>query len=351
MSEPAWMIYGANGYTGALAAEIAVKRGKRPVLAGRTADRIRPLAERLKLDYRTFGLDRPEDIRKGLDGMAAVLHCAGPFSATSRPMVDGCLAAGVHYLDITGEIEVFEAIAARHEEARAAKVALMPGVGFDVVPSDCLAASLHRALPDATELELAFGGFNRISPGTLKTVVEGIPHGSKIRKDGKIVSIPAGSRTRPLRLGGKSYTGVSIPWGDVSTAYQSTGIPNITVYVPVPAPVIAGMRIGRPFLPLFGRPAVQRFLKNQVERHVTGPDESYRQSARVYLWGCVRNASGKTVEGTLEISEVYLFTVDAALAATERVAAGEVPGGAWTPSKAFGAGFVTRLPGAKLQIG
>ncbi|MEW6777333.1 MAG: saccharopine dehydrogenase NADP-binding domain-containing protein [Bdellovibrionota bacterium] len=351
MSDPAWMIYGANGYTGKLAAEKAASLGKKPVLAGRREEAIRPLAERLGLPWRAFSLDSPQEALEGLKGVSLVLHCAGPFSATSKPMVDACLKAGAHYLDITGEIDVFETIHARTEEAKKAKCVLMPGVGFDVVPSDCLAASVAKALPGATELEIAIAGFGSASPGTTKTAVEGIADGGKVRKNGKIVSVPPGNKTREaLFPDGEKRFCVSMPWGDVSTAYYSTGVPNITVYFAMPRSVSIGMKLSRPFLPLFGLKPVQNFLKDQVEKRVKGPSETERKRGKVYLWARAADGKGKSVEGTLEVPEGYTFTVDAALACAERVLAGEVPGGAWTPSKAFGADFVTRLPGTKMAV-
>ncbi len=350
MSDTPWMIYGANGYTGALAAERAVKQGLKPVLAGRSADKIRPLAEKLGLEWRAFALTPVEEAAKSLKGMKAVLHCAGPFSATSRPMVDACIRAGVHYMDITGEIDVFESSFARDADARAAGVVLMSGVGFDVVPSDCLAATLKNALPDATDLELAFSGLPNVSPGTAKTAVENLPNGGKARVDGRLVNVPAAWRSRDITFSGKTQSCVTIPWGDVSTAYVSTGIPNIAVYVPMPRAAIMGMKLGRPFMGLLGAAPVQNFLKGQIEKRVKGPSEQHRATGRVNLWGQAKNAAGKTVTAELEVPEGYDFTVTAALACTVRILAGEVPGGAWTPSKAFGADFVTRLPGTRLTV-
>src|SRR5437763_343698 len=176
----AFLVYGANGYTGQLIAELARERGERPILAGRSEDKVRPLAERLGLPWRAFDLDHPD-----LHDVQLVLHCAGPFSATSRPMVDACLAAGAHYLDITGEVEVFESVLARDAEARGRRIVLLPGTGFDVVPSDCLAALLHRQLPSATRLELAFAPPGRSSPGPIKLAVDALPRGGLVRRGGE----------------------------------------------------------------------------------------------------------------------------------------------------------------------
>ncbi len=219
------MIYGANGYTGELIAREAVKRGERPVLAGRNAAAIEPLARELGLEWRAFDLARPD-----LSGVQLVLHCAGPFMHTSRPMVDACLAAGVHYLDITGEIAVFEAVFRRDAEARQRRVTLLPGVGFDVVPTDCLAAQLHAELPDANELWLAFFTRSGVSRGTLRTMIEGAGLGGAIRRDGRIKVVPQMYDVQEIPFTSGPKLAMTIPWGDISTAYRSTGIPNIRVY-------------------------------------------------------------------------------------------------------------------------
>ena len=349
MTENPWMIYGANGYTGELIAREAVARGLRPVLAGRNATAVTALAAELGLDSRAFSLDDPAGTARGIGGMAAVLHCAGPFVRTSKPMVEACLAAGAHYLDITGEIAVFEPILGRRgEDARRAGVALLPGVGFDVVPSDCLAARLARELPDATELTLAFasdgGGISR---GTLKTMIESLPAAGAVRRDGKIVPVPVAFDAREIDFGGalgKRWT-MTIPWGDVATAFYSTGIPNIRVYTGTPPAAIRRARLFAPFLPLAGLKPVKRLLLRRVDRREPGPGPEARARARSFLWGEVKNASGATVTATLETPEGYRLTALSSVECARRAAAGLVPPGAWTPSKAFGAGYVTELPG------
>jgi short subunit dehydrogenase-like uncharacterized protein len=343
-----WMIYGANGYTGELAAREAARRGLSPILAGRNAEAVGRLARELGLQSRAFSLDDPQGTAAELYGVQAVLHCAGPFVHTSAPMVAACLATGAHYLDITGEIPVFEAVLARGEEARRAGVALLPGVGFDVVPSDCLAARLAAALPDATELILAFYAHpGSASRGTLKTMIESLPHAGAVRRNGRIVPVPVAYDAREIDFGGRAGKrwAVTIPWGDVSTAYHSTGIPNIRVYSGAPPAMIRRMKRLAPLLPLAGWAPVKRFAQRWVERRVTGPTPEQRETGRVYLWGEVRNAAGRTATATLETPEAYRFTAVSAVAAAERVLAGKVQPGAWTPSKAFGADFVTELPG------
>lgn len=350
MSDRPWMIYGANGYTGTLAAEKAVEEGLRPVLAGRSADRIRPIATRLGLEWRAFDLGDLREVAKGIKNVDLVLHCAGPFSRTSAPMVEACLKTGTHYLDITGEIDVFEAVHARGEEAKRAGSVLLPGVGFDVVPSDCLAAMVAGRVNDPTDLEIGFTALGKISPGTLKTMIENLPEGGRERRDGVIRRTRPAEKAKKIPFSRGTRWAVAIPWGDVSTAYYSTGVPNITTYMAVPHSQIRLMRLSRPFAPVLGLKPVQRVLKGLVDRFVKGPNEEERARGRVHLWARAVNRSGDAMEATLDVPEGYRFTVLAALACTRGVLSGDVPPGAWTPASAFGADFVTRLPETELKL-
>ncbi len=339
----AFLIYGANGYTGELISRLARERGESPILAGRSADKVRPLADRLGFPWRAFGLDRPD-----LRDVRLVLHCAGPFSATSRPMVDACLAARAHYLDITGEIDVFEAVLDRDDEARRHGVVLLPGTGFDVVPSDCLAALLKQRLPSATKLELAFAPLGRSSPGTLKTSIESLPRGGLVRRGGKLVRVPPAHEVREIPFADKRRLAMSIPWGDVATAWRSTRIPDITVFISAKPSMVRAARLSRFTAPLLALPPVQQYLKFRIERTVRGPDAAERARGGAQFWGRVSDGA-RSLEMTMSLPEGYTFTAHAALECAKRVLAGEVGPGAWTPSLAFGAGFAGSLPG--VQVG
>jgi short subunit dehydrogenase-like uncharacterized protein len=346
MNATQWMIYGANGYTGRRIAEQAAARGLRPVLAGRDAARIRPLADRLGCTHRQFALDDPARVAAGLEGMGLVLNCAGPFSRTAEPMIEACLRAAVHYLDITGEIEVIEAAAARNARAAAAGVVLIPAVGFDVVPSDCLAALLAQRLPAANLLQLAFSGTGRLSPGTARTVLEALPQGGRVRRDGRIVAVPLACKTIRVELADGPRTGVSVPWGDVASAWHTTGIPNIEVYLMMPEGQARWMRrLGR-LAPLLRLPLPIDWIRAGLSHFMAGPEAD--QAGGTLLWGRVSNAEGRQAEATLTTPEAYRLTVLSALAAVERVLAGGVGRGFLTPAKAFGVEFVLSLPEVRL---
>jgi short subunit dehydrogenase-like uncharacterized protein len=337
-----WLLYGANGYTGELVARLAVARGERPILAGRSGVPVRALAAELDLPYRVFEV---ADARDGLAGVDVVAHCAGPFAATAGPVVDACLATGTHYLDITGEVDVFEAVFARDEAARTAGVVLLPGAGFDVVPTDCLAVALARALPGATALELAFLAGGGMSRGTTRSGIEGLATGNLRRVDGALVPTPFGdpSRVVPLPVSGPTRMG-AIRWGDLSTAYRSTGIPNITTYTGLP-----------PLGPLLG--VGVRLLGVGPLRYVTsalvgalgaGPDAGRRRITRSEVWGEVRDAAGRTRTATLVGPNGYDLTADSVLRAVGFLAAGSGPAGAitpgaHTPGTAFGPDYLNLL--------
>jgi len=336
---PPWLLYGANGYTGELIARRAVAAGERPVLGGRSAASVGRLAGELGLEQRVFALDDPAAVDRGLEGMKAVLHCAGPFSRTAGPMAEGCLRARAHYLDITGEIEVFEGMAARGAAALRAGVTLLPGVGFDVVPSDGLAAHLHGRLPSATHLALGFQGSGRLSRGTATTMVENLHRGGAVRREGRIVRVPAAWRTRVIDFGAGPVAAITIPWGDVATAYHTTGIPNIEVYTVVPRTTRLLFKAARPLAPLLATGPVQSLLKRRIQSGPPGPSAAHRARARSLLWGEARDTS-QVVVSRLDTLEGYELTSRTALLALQCVVAGGVGAGFQTPSRAFGADFV-----------
>jgi short subunit dehydrogenase-like uncharacterized protein len=340
------LIYGATGYAGKRITHAAVARGLRPILAGRDPEKLRVLAARFNLTWRACSLDDPQKLDEALSGIAAVLHVAGPFSATSRPMLDACLRTHAHYLDITGEIDVLEACAARDAESSRAGIMLLPGVGFDVVPSDCLAAHMKLRMPEAKQVTLAISITGGISRGTALTAIESIGQGTRVRRDGKIVSL-----VRPLRreidFGRGPAPAVAMSWGDVATAYHSTGIADITVFFrrTGPVDVISGMgQWTRRLFSTAGGLALLRWLLRFLPE---GPSDAERAAGRCILIGEAGDATGQVIRARLETPEGYSLTILTSLTIAERVIAGAAKPGFQTPSMAFGPDFILQIPGTQ----
>lgn len=341
-----WLLYGANGYTGELIAREAVRRGHRPILAGRNKTQIQALAKELNCPSRVFGLDDQTATLVALEDVAAVLNCAGPFSQTAGLMMQACLVSHVHYIDITGEIAVFELASELSEKAVRARSVLCPGAGFDVVPTDCMAASLLAALPDATHLALAFATQSTSSIGTTKTTLEMLGSGGKIRKDGKIVTVPFAYRTRQVDLGEGVRDVMCIPWGDVSTAYHTTGIPNVEVYVSAPPEATQRMKTADKWRGVLSNGFVQWLLKKQVSRGPRGPSQTERECNPTLVWGEVTNAVHERKVGRIRTANGYALTIQSALAILERLLPERELSGFITPAKLMGANFVESLPGS-----
>ena len=345
-----WLLYGATGYTGRLTVAAAVADGLKPILAGRNESAVKALAEEYGLPWRAFELGDAAATQAGLSGCRAVLHCAGPFSATSQPMISACLEEGVHYLDITGEIPVFANAHRQSEEASHRDVLLIPGVGFDVVPSDCLAARLVQKLPAATHLTLAFDAGGGPSPGTAKTAAEGMTKGGCVRRDGKLRRVPPGWKSRTVPFASGARNAATIPWGDVYTAFVSTGVPNIEVYMAMPPARVAQLRRMRYLAPLLGLGPVQAWMKRRIEKNVKGPSDEKRASTRSQLWGEAVSADGRRVCATMTAPNGYELTVISSLAITRHVLENDIEGGYYTPSLLMGSEFAETLPGVSMQF-
>ncbi len=351
MPSETWMLYGANGFSGKLIAHLAAERGHSPILAGRRAEAIVPLARKYGFDYRVFDLNDKATLEAELKRIDIIALAAGPFEYTSRPVIDACIATKTHYLDITGEISVFEAIHRRNDELSKAGVVAIPGVGFDVVPTDCLAKALAEALPDGLTLELAFTGAGGMSKGTTKTMLLNVGDGGAIRENGEIVRVPAAWRVKDVDFPHGRRTVMSIPWGDVSTAFYSTGIPNIVAYTGVPPRSAKMIKRMRPLLPITKVASVRSVLNRYIDRRVDGPNQDVLENGRTYVWAKVVTPDGRSIEGTAITPNGYTLTASSTVAAVEKLQTGDFGPGALTPSVAFGASYLSHLPGCEMQLG
>ncbi|MCE3045122.1 trans-acting enoyl reductase family protein [Legionella sp. 16cNR16C] len=339
-----WMIYGANGYSGKLIAREAKSRGLNPILAGRDSHSITELAKDLGLQSRVFDLSDQQNLCTQLADVKLILNCAGPFSSTSQAMINACIQSRVHYLDITGEISVFEYAQKQDNSAKAANIILCPGVGFDVIPTDCLAAQLKQQLADANYLALGFDSKSGLSAGTAKTAVEGLALGGRARVNGLIQTVPLAWKTRTIDFGRGEKLATTIPWGDVSTAFHTTRIPNIEVYIPMSPKRVSMLKRLNYLRWLLGFKWVQNFLKSRAARQ-KGPDNEQLQKQLTYVWGEVKNDRGDIKTLRFATANGYALTVTGSLAIVEHLLETEINAGYKTPSQIMGADFITKLPG------
>jgi short subunit dehydrogenase-like uncharacterized protein len=353
MSRSGFMIYGAYGYTGELIARQAVARGHRPLLAGRRRSELDRLGRELGLDTVCVALDDGDALARALEQVDVVCHAAGPFVHTSAPMVAACIAAHTSYIDITGEISVFRQVFARHADAERAQIALLPGAGFDVVPSDCLARFVADAVPEADQLVIAFASLGRPSAGTAKASFEGVLRGNFVRRGGVLEEIAWGEGVTEVRFSDRPRTVLPIPWGDLETAYRTTGIPNITTLMAVPEGAGRLLALARPvtsavfpkLMAGLGASGVREVLLSAIERYVKNPDARARQAGRAYLWARASAPNGQGREAWLETVDGYALTAESAVLALEKIQK-QRPIGALTPARAFGADFVLEIHGS-----
>ncbi len=342
------LLYGANGYTGTLIARMAGDYKVRPILAGRREETIKPLAEELGYDYRVIDLKDPIALDKVLSEVTLVLHAAGPFKHTAKPMIEACLRAGKHYLDITGEIGVYEMAKTYHQQALAKGVMVMPGVGFDVVPTDCIALHLKNKLPDAISLKLAFAGLGGgVSRGTATTMAEGMGEKGARRINGKITPVPLGEHGMWLEFGEKKIFMMSIPWGDVSTAYQTTGIPNIETFTAMPQKTFKVLKYQFLFNWLLRTSFMRERQLKKIRSKPAGPSDERRAKSKSLVWGEATNASGANVSAKIKTPEGYTLTAISSLIIAKKVLDGNYKPGYQTPAGCFGEGLIFEVPGVE----
>ena len=260
--------------------------------------------------------------------------------------MEACIRTRTHYLDITGEIAVFERAKSMHERAMEAGIMFMSGVGFDVVPTDCIALHLKNLLPDATHLKLAFGSVGGgLSHGTAITMAEGAGEPGAARVNGRIVPVPIGQKGMWVDFGIKKLFTMTIPWGDVSTAWHTTGIPDIEAFTHVKPALYQIMKWQWLLNPLLRTSWFRRLLRKRIDRQQAGPDDHMRASARSLAWAEVRNERGDRVSAWLSGPDVYDITAHAALIVAGRVKMGQFAAGYQTPAGIYGPDLVLGVPG------
>jgi len=334
------LIYGANGYTGRLITKEAVKQNIKVDIAGRNDVAITQLSQETGFKRHILNLNESNKLEDLLKDFDTVIHCAGPFSETAKPMVEACIKSKTNYLDITGEIWVFEDVIKYSEEAKKAGIALIPGIGFDVVPTDCLAGYLKNKLPDGNKLELAFvGSKTGMSRGTAVTMAKNVSKGGFIRENGELKNVPLAYEVKEIEFAHKKQSCMTIPWGDLMTAYTQTSIPNIKVFSGASKKMINNIKKYRYLKFLLGISWIQKFVRRKIENSVTGPSEERLENGKTYVLGNLSNGKGEKVSAELITPEAYKLTAETALKAALKLEKTNLSG-YFTPAQAFGIDFI-----------
>ena len=340
-------IYGAYGYTGRLIVDECLEYGIKPVIAGRNLEKTQSYAESKGLDFSAFEISEREKVHSWLSEADVLIHCGGPFVHTAREMVEACLETNTHYLDITGEYQVFDLVKEYDAEAKEKKLMLMPGAGFDVVPSDCLAMYLKNQLPKATDLQLAFvskGG--RLSRGTTKTMIENLGEPQAVRKNGVYEFQPMGASTKTIGFGSFDQLTMGISWGDISTAYTSTGIPNIEVFSGTSPEQLSKVKKMLKLSFILKSRIAKNFLSKKLDKKPDGPSDEKREAATMFLWGKASDGD-KTVEARLTTPNGYTLTAKTAVLIARKIITNDFKAGYQTPSTAYGEDLILEVEGCE----
>ena len=332
-----WLIYGATGYTGRRTAERAVAMGMKPVLAARRAAEVQALAEHLGLTWEVFDLSDANAVAKSLSKYSTVLHCAGPFIDTWQTMIEACIAAGTHYLDITGEVDVYEGLAAHEAAAQKAGMMIMPAVGFDMVPGDCLALALKERMPDADTLEIGYSFDGTITRGSIRSALKAFTPDAQARRGNQMVRLNA-PQVRRFDFGPDSAGGevdcYSNTFGDVSIGWRTTRIPNVTAY----------LHITQAFQKLASLAS-----EADIQKLPEGPSDEELRTYSAFIVGEVRNAAGKICRARMTTPQVYAVTFPLAATIAQRVHEGAAKPGFQTPAAMFGKDFILDFDGCSIE--
>jgi len=312
------MIYGATGYTGRMAAEHAKKLGLNLLIAGRNAERLAALSAELDAPYRVFTADASQ-----LEGVDVLLNFAGPFAQTAAALMRACIANGTDYLDITAEINVYRLA---EQLGSGADVMLLPGVGWDVVPTDCLAMHVAGRVPQPHSLKIALQVPGAMSRGSAMSVGEIIGAGVMARVDGHLVATPD-AQPQYLDFGDGPALCAPLSFGDLVTAWHSSAIPNIEMFVHITG---------------------EAFPEGDLSLLPDGPTQAQRDAHRARAVAEVTGIDGTVVRSVIETVNGYSYTPLAAVEAARRVLGGERRPGFETPAKLFGMGFAQTIAGTQI---
>jgi len=342
----AWMLYGAYGRTGRLVLDEALRRGHRPVLAGRDDGQLAALGRTTGLTTRRVSLEDGAGMRAALSDMRCVLLAAGPYQLTGPATRRACLDTGCSYLDVNGEIEDFGRAMACDTEARTAGIAIIAGVGYGVVFGECLAARLKARLPSATSLRLSLATrtVGRSRGAALSAAATMAAGGRDIYRGALRTRAIASPTWQVTRTDGSPMRFAAAPLAELVAVHRSTGIANISTGIPLSRAVAVALRVAGPIL--------GRILARTAARAPTPAAQAQSTTAvdglRSRIWAHAVDDAGNHAAAILETGEGYGAAAHVAVRAVESQLR-DPRVGALTPVQAFGAGFALLVPDTRIQ--
>ncbi len=339
------MLYGATGYTGRLIAARLQTSHYQPVIAGRNRDRVGQLAAELGLSGRAITLNEPEALDRALRDVGVVINAASPFAITAPALIESCLRTKTHYLDITGELPVFRSAFGYDEAARERGIMIMPGAGLGIVASDCLAMHVASLVPDAKYLRIALLRPNSLSRGSFRSALGLADSRVSIRRNGQLISVPAGRLQRAFDFGTGERESVAVSWPDVFTAWHSTGIRNIEAYFEADLASRTLYQFGARLADSMPLGPVKALIDVMARALPEGPSEAGRGAEKSVIVAEAEDSWRQRRCVRLETSDGYSFTAEAASALAQRIVGGEFLSGFQTPARVYGADLVLQFKG------
>ena len=334
--EPALVIIGATGYTGRLVAHEAAGSTAPVILAARDPEKLAAIAEQVGIAT-TQQVDVTDEaslerlIRPG----DAVINTAGPFTELGEPVIEACIAAGAHYVDITGEQPFMRAMHHKyHVPALRAEVAVVNAMAFEYALGDCAVAvtaeGLRRPLR-SLDVIYAWGGAAS-SRGTRRTVLRMLGTRGWVRRDGGFYPQAPGSGHRTTRLAsGKKLHAVAFGAGEVVTAPRYLEVDDACGWMVMGSLSARVVPILAPALPV-AVPLLRPLLERAVTRKPDPTPEDRQESGftiRVELEAADDTRRAAEVHG----SDPYGITATAAVQGALRAMNPEAPAGVLAPSQ------------------
>jgi short subunit dehydrogenase-like uncharacterized protein len=343
------LIYGATGYTGRLIAEHARYIQGPPVIAGRSAHRVQALAAELGLEGRVIAFDQPKALDDTISDVGVLINAASPFAKTAPALIESCLRTGTHYVDVTGELDVFQHAFRYDKLASKRGIMIMPGVGLGIVASDCLAMHVAAGIPNAKYLRIGLLPPVSLSQGTIRSAFGLSMSQVSIRRNGRIISVPAGRLHHDFDYGEGKRASMAVSWADVFTAYYSTGIRNIEAYFEAGFASRMVYHLGSAVADALRQAPVERWLGAAARTLFQSPSEQLRKKDRCVIVAEAEDSWRRRSCARLETPDGYSFTAQSATMVAERIRRGDFLPGFQTPGKVYGPGFVLGMEGTSRE--